>query len=164
MVALFLLAPTGPHGWRELAPDQGRIRWVESRTDAMVQPPLAPEWVRALRGWGLPWPTDLPTQAVGASFGLGGGAEQTVAWYLIQSSRSANELWHLDKPSLRLADQEGKEVLWPGGTGAALSDDARRLQFLYLGVPRELAGKGGHVRFRLARFQGAPTSEVELPF
>lgn len=137
---------------------------MESRTDTAVQPPLAPEWVRTLRGWGLPWPTDLPTQPVGASFGLGGGAEQSVAWYLVESHQEVNELWHLEKNSVRITDLEGKEVLWPGGTGAALADGPRRLQFLYLGVPRELAGKGGTVRFRLSRFQGATTEEVELPF
>lgn len=164
VIALLLIAPPGPHGWRDLPPGFGRIRWVESRTDASVQPPLAPGWVRTLRGWGLPWPTDLPTQPVGASFGLGGGSEQTVAWYLVQSATEANELWHLEKNSVRLADVEGKEVLWPGGTGAALADGPQRLQFLYLGVPRELAGKGGTVRFRLSRFGGSSTEEVELPF
>jgi hypothetical protein len=164
VVALAMLLPPGPHGWRQLPPGHGRIRWVETRTDTAVQPPLAPEWVRTLRRWGIPWPTDLPTAPVGASFGLGGATEQTVAWYLVESTQDANELWHLDKNSVRLTDIEGKEVLWPGGTGAARVEGPRRLQFLYLGVPKELSGRESRVRFRLSRFNGSTTDAVDLPF
>jgi len=155
------------HGWHSLGNGLGRIRWAETVTGFAVEPPLAPQWVRDLRARGLPWPTDQPIQPLGAGFGTGGG-EQTAAWYVIQSARPANELWAVDKQTLRLMDATGKEVPWPGGSGAALIDGERGLQYLYLGVPRELSGTGARLRFRLVRFEGpgrGPVSEeLSLPF
>lgn len=146
----------------------GRIRWVETKTDALVEHPLAPGWIRSLRKAGIPWPTDLPLEPLGATFG-GGEGGQTSAWYLVQSAEPTLQLWHVDKKSLRVTDASGKAVEWPGGTGSVLVDSHRRLQLLYVGVPPDLSRKGGHLRFRLSRFgdeghQETRTAEVDLPF
>ncbi len=154
---------SSPHAWRPLGGDHGRIRWAETRTDYAVEPPLAPEWIRDLRKRGVPWPTDQPLEPPGASFAAD-GAEHTVAWYVVQSSRSTNELWHVQKDSVRVTDAQGQEVYWPGGTGAVLIDPDRNLQYLYLGVPRQLSGTEARIRFRLSRFDGPTTPEIILPF
>jgi hypothetical protein len=158
------LAPDA-RGWQPLKPDFGRIRWVETSASPTVDPPLAPEWVRNLHRRGIPWPTDLPLTPPGASFGANPGA---AAWFLVQSNRPSLEMWTVDKRTVKLTDAAGREVPWPGGSGAALVDAERRLQYVYLGVPRELSGTGARVRFRLTRFQATgpgPTSEeVSLPF
>lgn len=154
---------SGPYSWRALGGGHGRIRWAETRTDYAVEPPLAPEWIRDLRKRGLPWPTDQPLEPPGASFAAD-GAEHTVAWYVIQSSRTTNELWHVEKNSVRVLDAEGQEVFWPGGTGAVLIDPDRNLQYLYVGVPRQLSGTEARIRFRLSRFDGPTTPEITLPF
>lgn len=153
-----------PHGWQSLGPGMGRIRWADTRTDALVEHPLAPQWIRSLRRAGIPWPTDLPLEPLGATFGES-GAETTSAWYLVQSVRPSPELWHLDKDSVRLSNAQGQPVEWPGGTGSVLVDAHRRLQLLYVGVPRELSRTGAQIRFRLKRFDDtASTEEVSLPF
>lgn len=154
---------SGPHAWRPLGGDHGRIRWAETRTDFAVEPPLAPEWIRNLRKRGIPWPTDQPLEPPGASFAAD-GAEHTVAWYVVQSSRATNELWHVQKDSVRITDAEGQEVYWPGGTGAVLIDPDRNLQYLYLGVPQQLSGTEARISFRLSRFDGPTTPEIVLPF
>ena len=147
----------------------GAIRWAETTTDANVEPPLAPKWIRDLREKGIPWPTDQPLKPTGAMFGaMGGGAQQTAAWYLIQSKNASNELWSLDKESVRMTDAQGKEQSWPGGSGSALVDSDRKLQYVYLIVPKDLSGTGATLRFRLRRGYSATsnerTEEVTLPF
>lgn len=167
LLALAFAVWPKPHGWQPLGPGMGRIRWVETRTDSKGDHPLAPGWIRSLRRAGIPWPTDLPLEPLGASFG--GGGQQTSAWYLVQSAKPSQQLWHVDKSSLRITDAHGAEVEWPGGTGSVLVDSRRRLQLLYIGVPPHLAHKGARVRFQLARFaeedhQETKTGPVELPF
>jgi hypothetical protein len=157
-----------PHGWQPLGTRLGRIRWVSTRTDFLVEHPLAPGWIRWLHGVGFPWPTDLPLEPLGATFG-GSGTQQTSAWYLVQSAKPTQELWHVDKESIRVIGPNGAAVEWPGGTGAVLVDSRRRLQLLYLGVPASLTGKGAHLHFRLARFNDGPgadtkTQEIDVPF
>jgi hypothetical protein len=167
LIAAVYVAWPKPHGWQPLRPRLGRIRWVSTRTDFLVEHPLAPGWIRSLHKAGIPWPTDLPLEPLGATFGSGG--QQTSAWYLIQSAKSTQDLWHVDKPSIRITDAGGQTVEWPGGTGSVLVDDHRRLQLLYLGVPQALSGKGAHLHFRLARFgEGSGpevrSEEVDVPF
>jgi hypothetical protein len=161
ILAGIALAWPKPRAWQILGPGLGRIRWVETRTDPLVRPPLAPQWVRDLRARGIPWPTDLLLEPSGASFGGGTGA---AAWYLVQSSQPADEFWHLDKASIKVTDRQGREVPWTGGSGAAAVDHDRGLHYLYLGVPADLAGTGGRLRFRLKRFRGPTSEEVSLPF
>lgn len=171
IVALFIILAAAalifwprPHGWQSLGPGTGRIRWVESRTDTRVEHPLAPAWIRSLRKSGIPWPTDLPLEPLGATFG-DGVTSTTSAWYLVQSARPTQELWHLDKDSVHLSDARGNPVEWTGGTGSVLVDPHRRLQFLYVGVPAEQKGTGAVLRFRLKRFEDSRTTdEVTLPF
>lgn len=153
-----------PHAWQRLEPRLGRVRWVETRTDTLVEHPLAPAWVRNLHQKGIPWPTDLPLAPLGGSFGAPGSGDTTSAWYLIQSAEPTKELWFVDKSTLRLTDAQNREIPWPGGTGALLVDPNRRLQFLYLGVPRELSGKGAHLHVQFRQFQGAASQSVTLPF
>lgn len=161
--AAFIFWPR-PTSWQPLGPGLGRIRWVETRTDALVEHPLAPRWIRNLRKAGIPWPTDLPLEPLGATFGESGG-ESTSAWYLVQSTKPSPELWHLDKESFRLTNAVGAPMEWPGGTGSLLVDEHRRLQLLYVGVPKELAGTGARVHLRLKRFgDQAVTEQVSLPF
>ncbi len=158
-VGAIIAARPGPHGWHDLGPGLGRIRWIETSTGPTVEPPLAPKWVRDLRARGIPWPTDLLLQPSGASFGASGGA---AAWYLVQSPLGADEFWHPDKASIRITDPGGREVPWPGGTGAAAADGDRH--YLYLGVPPDLAGKGARLHLRLTRFRGPTSRELALPF
>jgi hypothetical protein len=70
----------------------------------------------------------------------------------------------VDKGSVKILDAANKEVPWPGGSGAVLVDSDRRLQYVYLGVPGELSGKGARITFRLNRFDGPTTDPVILPF
>ncbi|MGV3720500.1 MAG: hypothetical protein ACO1SX_06270 [Actinomycetota bacterium] len=153
-----------PQVWYSLGDQYGRIRWVATRSEAAIEPPVAPDWVRDLRRRGIPWPTDLPLEPLGASFGAPSGNNRHVAWYLIQSSQPSKDLWHVDKTSVKITDAAGKERPWPGGSGAVLVDAERRLQYLYLGIDPELAGKGGRLHFRLARFEGPTTELVSVPF
>lgn len=153
-----------PHGWQSLGATHGRIRWVATRSDPAIEPPIAPDWIRDLRARGIPWPTDLPLEPLGASFGSPSSTGRPVAWYLIQSSQPSQDLWHVDKESVKIRDAAGKEVPWPGGSGAVLVDPERRLQYLYLGVPLELSGTGARLHFRLAHFGGSTTETVSMPF
>lgn len=153
-----------PHGWQSLGTAHGRIRWVATRSDPAIEPPTAPEWIRNFRRRGIPWPTDLPLEPLGASFGAPSPEGRPVAWYLVQSSQSTLDLWHVDKDSVKITDAAGKELPWPGGSGAVLVDADRRLQYLYLGVPEGLTGSGAHLQFRLTRFDGPTTETVSLPF
>jgi hypothetical protein len=150
----------GDRGWRSLGKDAGRIRWVETRTDGSTEAPLAPGWIRDLNTRGIPWPSDLPLAPLPASF----GSNPAVAWYVIRSARPSRELWHLDKESVHLTDASGNEVPWEGATGAVLIDSERRLQYLHVGVPRELSGTGARLRLRVSRFEGPVSREVRLPF
>jgi hypothetical protein len=164
-----LFTQPNPHGWKPLPPNMGRIRWAETTTDANVEPPLAPKWIRDLHERGIPWPTDQPLKPTGAMFGaMGGGSEQTAAWYLIQSKTASNELWSLEKDTVKMLDALGNERPWPGGSGSALVDSDRKLQYVYLLVPKELSGTGATLRLRFRRGFGAtPTDrseEVALPF
>jgi hypothetical protein len=152
-----------PQSWHSLGPHTGRIRWAGTRTDELGEHPLAPAWIRALRKAGIPWPTDLPLEPLGPSFGPG-----TAAWYLVQSTRPSDELWSVDKETVRILDAKGAESPWGMGTGSALVDGDRRLQFVYLGVPQELSRKGASLKFRLRRVTGPgqmdTSQEVVVPF
>ena len=150
------------HGWRHLE-GQLSIRWVETRTDFTIEPPLAPQWIRDLRKRGIHVPTDLPLERPGASFAADGN-KHTVAWYVIKSAKPSNDLWHVDKESIQVFAVSGEQLPWPGGTGSVLIDHERNLQFLYLGVPPELVGKRANIRLRLARFDGTKTEEIAVPF
>jgi hypothetical protein len=159
---VWLLVP-GAHSWHDLDGKYGRIRWVETRTDPLIQPPFAPQWIRTLHRYGIPWPTDLPLEQPSASFGgPGRSVDQTVAWFLIESDYEPNELWKIDKNSVAVFDREKHPVPWPGGTGSSRVDDARHLSYVWLGVPPGLSGTGAHLRFRLMRLEGAVTRPVEL--
>jgi hypothetical protein len=174
LIAGAAVAWPNPHSWQTLGPKLGRIRWVETHTGMPGEAPLAPGWIRTLRRSGIPWPTDLPLEPVPASFGGGSGDGQAAAWYLVHSARRSNDLWHLEKRSVKLTDGRGAEVPWPGqplsddgwpgGSGAVLIDGERRLHYLYLGVPRELSGTGAHLRFRLSQFNGPTSQEVTVAF
>jgi len=164
LVVAAAIAWPRPQVWYSLGDPYGRIRWVATRSEAAIEPPVAPEWVRDLRRRGIPWPTDLPLEPLGASFGAPSGAARPVAWFLIQSSQPSQDLWHVDKSSVKITDSAGKEHPWPGGSGAVLVDADRRLQYLYLGIDPELSGKGARLHFRLARFDGPTTELVSVPF
>jgi hypothetical protein len=140
--------------WQSLGAGKGRIRWVDSRTTALNEHPLAPDWIRQIRSRGLPWPTDLPLEPLGPSFG--GRGDDAAAWYLVQSARPSLELWNLDKSAAELLSPAGVAEPFRGAAGAALVDEKRRTQFLYLGVPADRVGKGWRLRFRLVRYQGGP--------
>src|SRR5688572_161610 len=147
-----------------MGPHLGRIRWVATRTDVDGQHPLAPGWIRAARKSSIPWPTDLPLEPLGPAFGPG-----TAAWYLVQSARASDELWNVDKNSVRLLDPSGAPVEWPGGTGSALVDFDRRLQFVYLRVPESLSRTGARLKFRVTRSTGSLrdtsiSQELNVPF
>lgn len=160
--AVFLAAQPAPgHEWHALPPDLGRIRWVSTTTDPNIDPPLAPDWIRKLHANHIPFPTDLPLTPPGASFGSNASG---AVWYLIQNNRPTNDLWHAEKSSVKITDATGKDVPWPGGTGSALVDGERRLQYLYLGVPSSLSGTGARLHLRVARFDGPTSAEVSLPF
>ena len=89
------LAWPHPHGWQSLGASYGRVRWAATRTEAAIEPPVAPEWIRNLRQRGIPWPTDLPLTPLGASFGAPSPEGRPVAWYLVQSAQPSQELWHV---------------------------------------------------------------------
>jgi hypothetical protein len=164
-----LLTQPNAHRWMALPPNMGRIRWAETTTDTNVEPPLAPKWIRDMHDKGIPWPTDQPLKPTGAMFGaIGGGSEQTAVWYLIQSRISSNELWSLEKETVRMTDAQGKEQPWPGGSGSALVDSDRKLQYVYMIVPKELSGTGATLHFQLRRGFGVTPADrsnsVSLPF
>ena len=164
LLAASALAWPHPHGWQSLGAPYGRARWAATRTDSAIEPPIAPEWIRNLRKRGIPWPTDLPLEPLGASFGAPSPNGRPAAWFLVQSAQPSQELWHVDKGSVKILNAANKEVPWPGGSGAVLVDSDRRLQYVYLGVPPELSGKGARITFRLSRFDGPTTDPVILPF
>lgn len=164
LVAASALAWPHPHGWQSLGAPYGRARWAATRTEAAIEPPVAPEWIRDLRKKGIPWPTDLPLEPLGASFGAPSPNGRPVAWFLVQSAQPSQELWHVDKGSVKILDAANKELPWPGGSGAVLVDSERHLQYIYLGVPAELSGKGARITFRLNRFDGPTTDPVTLSF
>ncbi|MCC2670413.1 MAG: hypothetical protein K0Q72_2884 [Armatimonadetes bacterium] len=164
LVVAGVLAWPHPHGWQSLGAPHGRIRFVLTRSEASIEPPVAPDWIRKFRSYGIPWPTDLPLEPIGASFGSPSPGGNPAAWYLIQSAQPSNELWHVEKTSVKLKDAAGKEIDWPGGSGAVLVNSDRRLQFIYLGVPSGLSNTGCQIQFRLSRFDGPTTDLVTLPF
>lgn len=151
--------------WIPLEPGLGRIRWVGTRVDPIVQPPLAPDWVRRLHDHGIPWPTDLLDEPAGASFGSGGGP---VAWYVVESTRESLELWRLDKASVQwvglgappAVGQESVE------SGAVAHPTHQRRQFLYLGIPPSVrqSSSQGRLRLQLIRGRSESTQPVDLPF
>ena len=164
LVVAGVLAWPHPHGWQSLGAPHGRIRFVVTRSETSIEPPVAPDWIRKFRSAGIPWPTDLPLEPLGASFGTPSSAGHPAAWYLIQSAQPSKELWHVDKETVKIKDASGKELSWPGGSGAVLVNSDRRLQFVYLGVPDGLAGSGAQLQFRVSRFDGPASELVTLPF
>ena len=160
-----LAATPGSHGWQSLGNNFGRIRWVETVSGPLIEPPLAPEWVRRLRKAGIPWPTDLPLEPSGASFGSpGGGMDQTAAWYLIETSYRPDEFWHVDKRSSFLVDVNGKQQEWQSGGGSSRIDERRHTNYLWVRVPKELSNTGARLHLHLQRFEGTATKELVLPF
>jgi hypothetical protein len=151
--------PRGAHAWQSLGPGLGQVRWVETAKGGPLAPPVAPDWVRQLRQWRIPWPTDLPVEPPGASFGTADG--DAVAWFLVRSEQPQKELWHLDKSSVRIVDAAGHRIPWEGGTGAARLAPGDDLQALYMRLPPELAGAPGTtLRFRLLRGRSEATPEL----
>jgi len=156
-----------PRAWQSLGRGVGRVRWVATRTDALTEHPLAPEWIRSLRRTGIPWPTDLPLAPLGPSFG--GQGDDAAAWYLVRSARPSLELWNLDKTTAELLSPAGEAEPFRGASGAALVDERRRTQFVCAGVPADRAGRGWRLRCRLVRYEGRAatrqeTQVVTLPF
>lgn len=155
--------PRGAHGWKPLRASNGEIRWVTTSRSDLLAPPMAPGWVRRLTGWGIPWPNDLPLEPLPASFGSSGGA--AAAWFLVRTQRLEKELWHVDKESLRLADRNGRLLVWHGGSSCVRADGDGRKQMLCLRLPPELdSGDGSTLAFRLARFDGSRTDVVTFRF
>jgi hypothetical protein len=151
--------PRGVHAWQPLGAGLGQARWVETAKGGPLAPPTAPDWVRQLRAWRIPWPTDLPVEPPAASFGSADG--EAVAWFLVRSEQPEKELWHLEKDSVRIVDAAGHKIPWEGGTGAARLGPGDDLQALYLRLPPELAGAPGTtLRFRLRRSRRETTPEL----
>jgi hypothetical protein len=152
-----------PRSWQSLGPHLGRIRWVGTRTDPEGQHPLAPKWIRAARKNSIPWPTDLPVEPLGPSFGPG-----TYAWYLVQSARESNELWNVDKSASQVIDNKGAVVESSVGGSAVLIDSDRRLQFVCVRVPEDLSRTGARLKLRLTRAaslkEQSATQELSVPF
>ena len=160
MAALILGPGSAAHRWQNL-PGVGRIRWAGTRAGAAFEPPVAPGYLRLLGRLGLPVGSDLPLEPLGVSYG--GGAGRAAVWYVIEAAFPNNDLWQVDKTTLRLLDAAGAEIPAPGGSGAALIDSDRGLQFVYVAVPEERAERGGHLTFRLVR-ELETSVEVTLPY
>lgn len=151
--------PFGRHGWQSLGPGLGQIRWVTIARDAELSPPTASDWVVRLRERDVPWPTDLPLKHTGVTFG--GNERSTAAWFLIQPERPRKELWHIDKPTVRLTDAGDHEIPWDGGSGSALAVPDAGSQLCYARLPPQaLLRQGLRIRFRLATFGGEHSREV----
>ena len=131
-------------------PDE--IRWVSTLSEGEIAPPALPAWLEAGKG-----------EPVGARFGPIPD-DLAAAWFVVGSRTPALDLWHVDKHSVRLLDAEGTPRQWPGGSGSVLIDGDRNLQYIYLLVPRELAGTGAHLEFRLSRGPQPPSGPVSVPF
>jgi hypothetical protein len=163
-----LIGLADPHGWQPLAPGRGKIRWVATQSDekgGKIEPPLTPDWIRDLRRRGVPWPTDLPMEPTGAQVAVpSDGTKHCIAWYLIESKQPSQELWHLDKPSVKVTDAKGDLVPSPSGSGAILLDEQRHLQYLYVAVPCEHTGTGTRLRTRLIRSRSEITDLLRLRF
>ncbi len=159
----FSVARAERGAWQDLGQGLGRIAWVETRSDPSVEPPRNPGWTVAPGLWDLEWTPGKQPEG-GASFGPTG--ELAAAWYLVQSTRPSLELWHVDKRAVSVTDADGTAREWAGGSGASRLDDGQRLQYVYLLVPRDQAGRGARIHLVLTRFDRPQTrtAPVTLPF
>jgi len=159
--ALASAYPFGRHGWQPLGAGLGDIRWVTIARDVEISPPMASDWIVRLRERGVPWPTDLPLKPPGATFG--GNERVDVAWFLIRPESRRRELWHIDKPSVRLTDAAGHDTPWEGGSGSVLAVPEKGSQLCYMRLPPEaLLRQGLRITFRLATFGNEYSRQVSF--
>ncbi len=170
LVGTLIVAPmveTFPpgRGWQDMGDGHGHARFAGVTRGYAIIPPTAPEWVRTLRRYHIPWPTDMPLEALPASFGPPPGAlsDTTAAWFIVRCSPQEKSLWGIDKTSVTLSDAEGSRVFpLDGGPGAAVIDPDRKTQYVYLTIPQDLsAARTARVQFRLRLDRDTPSGGRE---